>query len=161
MKSLIALAVLMPFTLFGCNVTKSAPASTNQQAALRGALPHNPLAWKIITSSVNHHNSTMSTLYGNDTAVAYARSAAGSGYPAGSVLALVTWSERDDPHWFGAKIPSNPQSVEFVSIPAQSGQQPSYEIYRGSPLERVATITPDQTAARIEYVTTQRAAVMP
>lgn len=161
MKSLIALALVAPLTLSGCNATKPEPASTNRQAALTGQLPYNPLAWKVVTSSVNHRSSTMSTLYGNDTAIAYARSAAGSAYPGGSVLALVTWAERDDPHWFGAKIPSNPQSVEFVSVPLQPGQPSSYELYRGSPLARAETIATDEAGKRIAYLTTQRAAVMP
>jgi hypothetical protein len=154
-------AALIALALCGCNTTKPEPASANQQASLAGQLPYNPLAWKVVTSSVNHTNSTMSTLYGNDTAIAYARSTAGSTYPAGSVLALVTWTQRDDPHWFGAKIPSTPQSVEFVSFPAQSGQPATYELYRGSPLARVETIVPDEGGRRMEYLTTQRTAVMP
>ncbi|MGA2728916.1 MAG: hypothetical protein ABSE96_13975 [Terracidiphilus sp.] len=39
-------------------------------------------------------------------------------YPAGAVLALVTWNQRDDPHWFGARIPATPFSVEFIQLAA-------------------------------------------
>jgi cytochrome P460 len=39
-------------------------------------------------------------------------------YTPGSVLALVTWMQREDPHWFGARIPAAPQSVEFVQAGA-------------------------------------------
>jgi hypothetical protein len=158
MKSLLAIIAFVSLMVCGCNSTKPEPASTNQQAVLTGRLPYNPLSWKVITSSVNHRNSTMSTLYGNDTAVAYARSTAASTYPVGSVIALVTWAERDDPHWFGAKIPSTPQSVEFVSISAQG---PSYDLYRGSPLTRVDGTDRNDASKRIDYLTTQRAAVMP
>ncbi len=161
MKSIAVLVALASLTICGCNTPKPEPASTNQQAALTGQLPYNPLAWKVVTSSVNHGNSTMSTLYGNDTAIAYARSTADSAYPAGSVLALVTWAQRDDPHWFGAKIPASPQSVEFLSFFAQSGQQPAYDVYRGSPLTRAGTINPDDAVRRVVYISTQRAAVMP
>jgi hypothetical protein len=161
MKSFAALIALASLSFCGCNTTKPEPASTNQQAELTGQLPYNPLAWKVVTSSVNRSNSTMSTLYGNDTAIAYARSTAGSSYPAGSVLALVTWAQRDDPHWFGAKIPATPQSVEFVSFPTPSGQPPTYEVYRGSPLARVGMVTPDEAGRRIGNLSTQRAAVMP
>ena len=62
-----------------------------------------PLTGKIITSFVNTRDGTMSTLYGNDIAVKSAR--AGQVYPVGAVVSLVTWSQRDDPHWFGGRIP--------------------------------------------------------
>jgi hypothetical protein len=48
------------------------------------------------------------------------------------VLALVTWAQRDDPHWFGARIPGVPQSVEFVSVAA--GGQTSYRRFAGTGL---------------------------
>jgi hypothetical protein len=131
----------------------------NTEASLTGTLPYNPLAWKVVTSWVNDRNGTMSTLYGNDVAVQYARSNAAHTYPAGSVLALVTWAQRDDPHWFGAKIPSAPQSVEFVVVPSSPEASPTYQRYTGSPLTLAATT--DADATRIDYLTAQRAAVMP
>jgi hypothetical protein len=42
---------------------------------------------------------TMSTLY-SDT----------------KTLALVTWQQRDDPHWFGGSIPDKTVSVETVEL---------------------------------------------
>jgi hypothetical protein len=64
----------------------------------------------------------MSVLFGNPQADAAANPRNGSPttptYPAGSVLALVTWVQREDPHWFGARIPDAPQSVEFAEIAA-------------------------------------------
>lgn len=164
-RTLLIVTSCAALAFTGCNTRKAEPAGTNQQAALTGQLPYNPLEWKAITASVNHGASTASTLYGNDTAVAYARSTAGSAYPSGSVLALVTWSERDDPHWFGAKIPGSPQSVEFVSVTggpeAGPEAQPTYAVYRGSPLARVDSVADDQAQARIQFITQQRAAVMP
>ena len=143
--------------LSGCS-GKPGPVAINQQAALSGQLPYNPLGWKVITSSVNQRQGTMSTLYGNDVAVAYARSKAGGSYPEGAVLALVTWGQREDPHWFGAMIPSQAQKVEFVSFGA-AGAAPAYERYQGSPLARAAASEEDP--ARVQYVVSQRAAVMP
>lgn len=57
---------------------------------------------------------TMSMLYGNGVVMqsVYARgntSASAPVYSPGSVLALVTWVQRDDPHWFGARIPAVPK----------------------------------------------------
>jgi hypothetical protein len=158
MKALFFAAAFTLLPLVGCT-SKPATSVINEQATLAGQLPYNPLAWKVITSSTNQRNATMSTLYGNDLAVAYARGNSSHDYPAGSVLALVTWAQRDDPHWFGARIPSAPQSVEFLTIPAAPGTKPGYERYQGSPLARV--IASDGDVTRVEYLTMQRAAVMP
>jgi len=103
----------------------------------------------------------MSTLYGNDLAVEHARTSSDRTYPADSILALVTWGQRDDPHWFGARIPSTVKSVEFVTIPSSPKQNPAYEIYQGSPLEKVSLADNAIISARTEYVLAQRAAVMP
>lgn len=155
----VLLAVLLlPFA--GCK-GKPVEVNTNLQAALTGALPYNPLAWRVVTSWGNDRDATMSTLYGNDAAVQYARTHRDEAYPEGAVLALVTWEERDDPHWFGAQIPSTVKSVEFVSIPSGGKQNPAYEIYQGSPLEKVSLGDNAIISARIDYVLSQRAAVMP
>jgi hypothetical protein len=156
MRSLVLTAVAFA-ALTGCNDSpKPAPAATNEQAALTGSLPYNPLAWRVVTTWTNPRNGTMSTLYGNDLAVDYARSHADRAYPTGAVLAVVTWKEREDPHWFGGKIPSAPQAVEFVTI---SGQRPGYRRFEGSPLTEAAST--NQDAERVEDVLSQRAAVMP
>jgi len=70
---------------------------------------------------------TTATLYGNETAVLAVRAAPRvegkpPSYPTGAVLALVTSNQREDPHWFGGRIPDAPESVEFVSI-ATVGQK--------------------------------------
>jgi hypothetical protein len=103
----------------------------NNAAALPANLPYQPLSWSAITMYVDPKNRTMATLYGNDAAMraALTRQAA----PAGAVLALVTWVQRDDPHWFGARIPGAPQSVEFVQVGA-AGQTTSYRRFAGTGL---------------------------
>jgi hypothetical protein len=111
----------------------------NGAAALPTSLPHQPLGWSAITMYVDPKTHTMATLYGNDAAMrtAQARRAASGGdpkgatYPAEAVLALVTWVQRDDPHWFGARIPAMPQSVEFVQVAAG---QTSYRRFVGTGL---------------------------
>ena len=158
MKSLVLISALALLPLAGCT-SKQQPSTINAEASLTGKLPYNPLAWKVVTSWVNDRNGTMSTLYGNDVAVQYARSNSAHAYPAGSVLALVTWAQRDDPHWFGAKIPSAPRSVEFVTIPSSPAASANYQRYQGTPLT-LANAAPTD-AARIDYLTSQRAAVMP
>jgi hypothetical protein len=117
----------------------------------------------VITGMIDPRSGTMSTLYGNDAAVNYARTHAGRDYPAGAVLSLVTWRQGDDPRWFGAKIPERAQMVEFVRVgEAKNGApQSEYEVYTGNPLVKA----PGQYAAtekeRVEYIVSARAVVMP
>ena len=54
------------------------------------------------------------------------------------MLALVTWAQRDDPHWFGARIPDRPLSVECLQA---SGSQPTYRRFAG------VELTAEQNAA--------------
>jgi hypothetical protein len=131
----------------------------DQAAYLPDSVAAHPLAGKVITSFINHRQGAMlmSTLYGNDIAVKSARSGQPV-YAAGSVLALVTWSQRDDPHWFGGRIPAGLQSIELVSI--GSGTGPVYTAYQGMPLAK-KTDPSTVVQARIQYITSQKASVFP
>ena len=97
-------------------------------------MPDWPLDWAPITLYVDPHAHTKSVLFGNAQAAAathpHTANPATPSYPAGSVLALVTWVQRDDPHWFGARIPDAPESVEFVQITAAA--QPIYRRFSGA-----------------------------
>jgi hypothetical protein len=110
-------------------------AVNNAAAALPVSLPYQPLSWSAITMYVDPRTHTTATLYGNDAAMQACRTAPSDGakgpaYAAGAVLALVTWAQRDDPHWFGARIPDAPQTVEFVQV-AGSGQPAGYRRFAG------------------------------
>jgi hypothetical protein len=138
-------------------------ASINERAALTASLPWNPLQWNVLTSTVDKQASTMGTLYGNDVAVRYARSNSQLDYPVGSVLSLVTWTQQEDMRWFGAKIPGQVKSVEFVSVTAGLNNQPSYsyEDYEGSPLLRTSALNGRSPGSRAAVLLSLRAAVMP
>ena len=135
-------------------------AVNKRAAALPASLPFHPLAWNAITMYVDPRTHTTATLYGNEAAMAavQARGAAptNTAYPAGSVLALVTWVQREDPHWFGGRIPDNVQSVEFI----QPGSPNPYRRFAGSAL---AEETPDSTttARRAAFVTSLTPARLP
>ena len=80
-----------------------------------------PLSWQPITLYVDPKARTLSVLFGNDAAVsAAAAHTAQTGvspkYPDHATLELVTWAERDDPHWFGARIPDAPISLEMLQV---------------------------------------------
>ena len=94
-----------------------AEAVNNSAAELPANLPYRPLTWNAITMYVDPKTHTMATLYGNPAAMeeVQMRGAPQLGrpkYPTGAVLALVTWAQRDDPHWFGGASPpyQNPWS---------------------------------------------------
>jgi len=151
-------------SISGCSGHSSAPAPTlNQDAVLVGKLPANPLQWKIITSAIDKADSTMSTLYGNDVAIDYARTHSQHDYPPGSLLSLVTWTQREDPRWFGAKIPDRVNSVEFVTVgAAQDGHiSYSYASYVGVPLQKASAQQSAKPNDRTLYLLSQRAAVLP
>jgi hypothetical protein len=136
----------------------------NATAALPGDLPYPVLTWNVLTSSVDHAHSTMSTLYGNDAAVDHARTSPQTILPMGSVLALVTWDRQEDKHWFGGRIPGKVRAVEFVSMtsPTPGHLSPmTYESWSGSPLQKAAAPDPATEQARIDAITSLKAAVMP
>jgi hypothetical protein len=156
--------VLLAANICGCS--KDNPRVTtkvNLDASLTGSLPWNPLRGRVITSWIDPRGSTMSTLYGNDKAADYARTSSEHVYPTGAILAAVTWTQQEDKRWFGARIPSQPQSVEFVLVrkTSKDGTEYSYQKYVGTPLSQ-ATITDGPTPnERAAFLLSQRAAVMP
>jgi hypothetical protein len=159
--TIAALAMLAAIACCGCGHPRPA-TSINERAALTGSLPWNPLQWMVITSLMDNGAATMSTLYGNEIAVQAARSGSRA-YPAGAVLALVTWTKQNDEHWFGAKIPASAKSVEFVSVSHGLDHQPaySYQSYQGSPLTKASASEGNSAGSRAAYLVSLRAAVLP
>jgi len=130
-------------------------------AALPDPADFNPLEWKVITSAINKGEGSMSTLYGNELAVSAAR-AGGDGhkpYPAGAVLAWVTWLQQEDRHWFGANIPGAIRSIEkvtFINPSNAPGREASYESYIGMPLRKIVEKDPVAVRERVTYITNLR-----
>lgn len=135
----------------------------NAAASLPASLPYQPLWWRAITMCVDPRTRAMATLYGNETALK-ALNLRGTGvattasYAPGAVLALVTWNQRDDPHWFGARIPDKPQSVEFVEVGAES--RSSYRRFAGAELAP-STLEPATEAARQKFMLEMTLAKLP
>jgi len=84
-------------------------------------------------------------------------------YPAGSVLSLVTWSQQEDPRWFGENIPAAPKSVEFVTVGVTDNHKRvySYQDYEGAPLKKISAQESPRLEGRTAYLLSQPAAVMP
>jgi hypothetical protein len=154
------LGAVLAVGLAGCSEKTNPRVVTrvNTDAEPGGALPSSPLHDKVITSWINRQDSTMSTLFGNEVAWQYARTNSDMRYPARAVLSVVTWSQQEDPRWFGGNIPQKVKTVEVVTVVTGPGRY-LYQRYEGFPLKRVV-----QSAApndRADYLLAQRAAVMP
>jgi hypothetical protein len=90
----------------------------NAAASFPETLPWQPLGWRPITMYEDPKTHTTATLYASGAArqVLDGEGAPSLAYASGSLLALVTWAQRDDPHWFGGRIPDAPLRVEFVQV---------------------------------------------
>lgn len=148
-----------PITSAGSNLLE---AVNNRAASLPAGLPFQPLRWAPITMFVDQKTHTMSTLYGNEVAVrsVHPRSAspAVATYDQGAVLALVTWIQRDDPHWFGGRIPDNPALVEFVTVGPQNTL--SYRRFQGPDLAE-AQLPSTMIARRTSFLAKLKPAPLP
>lgn len=114
----------------------------NAAVALPAGMPYQPLGWNAITLYVDPRMHTTATLYGNDIAMRAVREGQSApAYSSGAMLALVTWAQREDPHWFGARIPDRPLSVEFVEFAAG---HPGYRRFSS------AGLTSQETASATE-----------
>ena len=130
--------------------------TTQLHDLLPDSLGSMPLRGRLITSFVSPAAGTMSTLYGNAIATGKARS--GQAYSSGAVLALVRWTQKDDPHWFGGRIPKEIAAVELLRFGADG--KPEYSCYAGPQLAK-KTQDPVAVARRVQYITAQKASVVP
>lgn len=120
------------YTLPITTATVNGEEVANQLAAkLPGGFSEQPLTWSPITLYVDPRSRTTALLLGNDQAVHAIDPHRGKApdYPPGAELALITWAQRDDPHWFGARIPAQAVVTEFVTVEA-AGK--SYRRFGGS-----------------------------
>ena len=163
MKTFHVLAAPLLLMLIGCSQPNARVITRfNRDAEVSGELPYNPLRWEVIASTLNHNDHTLATVLGNDRAIAYARKNAAHAYPAGSVLCVITWSQEEDPRWFGGNIPGDVRSVEFLEVRcSQDHGTYLYTLYGGSPLRKLASTEEKSPTGRAAYFVGQRAAVMP
>jgi mono/diheme cytochrome c family protein len=131
----------------------------NRAASLPATLPWRPLQWSAITMFIDPGNRITATLYASESAVRSAPPGELSAYSPGAVLALVTWKQRDDPHWFGARIPDEPESVEFVQF-GKNGQASEYRCFNGTALTENRPST-NTVAQRTQFISALPAAPMP
>jgi hypothetical protein len=160
MKTSPILFAAFVLILSACNNRKPAQELLNKKAAIPASFNFSKAGLKVITSSINKKEQTMSTLYGNDLALKTAISGS-TNYPPGENLTLVTWKQQDDDRWFGARIPGDLLSVEVVkTVTSNTGNAiVSYQKFSGHELTPASDIPNQQE--RIKYIFAQKPSVMP
>ena len=151
MKKLIATAVYL--LIVGCKSAKVPTAEDlfNDEARVGRVSPADD-GWVPLTVSVDRRAGTTSTLFGSLEAVKDARN--GQPYQENAALKLVTWRQREDPHWFGGRIPGEVLSVEVVWH-GHGGR--GYSRLEGKPLVEVSR---DDTA-RADAIESMKVARLP
>ena len=157
MRSAYILLAFTAIMLAACTSTTNNTALVNDAASLPSSFNFGKMSFKVITSFINKKQGTMSTLYGNELALKAATVGTGT-VTAGEVFALVTWKQQADDHWFGAKIPANLLSVEYVKT-GEENNHISYQKFEGKNLTLSTDTSNNQ--ARIEYIFDQKPSVMP
>lgn len=150
-------AIIVLFT--ACSNETDPKQLVNKEASLPESFNFDQMGLKVINSSINQKKSTMSTLYGNDIALNALK--AGSGLQSNEVIALVRWKQKEDEHWFVAKIPGNLQSLELIKTTQDQTEIPklTYMRYEGNKLTPVKDTTGN--AQSIKYILEQKPSVMP
>jgi len=158
MKKLSILIVALGLLFAACQSPTPAGQLLNADASLPAAHTISGKGLKVITSFINNRQHTMATLYGNAAAL---QSLQGGTKPiAGEELTLITWKQKEDEHWFGAKIPGAISSLETIKIlPGDNKYVVSYQRFVGPAL------TADRdtlgNAGRIAFMLAQQPSVMP
>lgn len=143
--------------LSSCEHATNADQLINNKASLPESFKLSEMHQKVITSLINHRDSTMSTLYGNEQA-GKMLSKAVQANDTDPEFTLVTWHQQEDPHWFGALIPGDLLSVETVHTNT-AGNKSTYQKYNGKNLVKV-TDTAGQSS-RIRFILAQNSAIIP
>jgi hypothetical protein len=160
MKTSIILFAAAVLILSACNNRKPAEELLNKKAAIPASMNFSKAGLKVITSSINKKEQTMSTLYGNDLALKTAISGS-TNYPPGENLTLVTWKQQDDDRWFGAKIPGDLLSVEVIKTIRSGTGSISTNYQRLTGKELITDTDTVHQQERIHYIFSQKPSVMP
>jgi len=154
------LLLILLLSIAGCSNPTGTAELLNKQASFPPSFDLNKLGLKVITSSINKKQATMSTLYGNATALQAATAGADTKPVPGEIFALVTWKQKPDEHWFGANIPGELQSVAMLKTQSKAGATTlNYQKYCGKSLTLSADTSGNE--AGIQLILKERASVMP
>jgi hypothetical protein len=150
----------MALMFTACADHTNTPELINNKASLPPTFDFDKMGLKVMTSSVNKKQATMATLYANELALKTAPSGS-KAVTAGKVLALITWKQQPDGHWFGGNIPGELQSVELLKTVDAGGKGTTinYQKFEGKTLSLSRDTSQNQ--ARIKYLLEQQPSVLP
>lgn len=99
------------------------------------------------------------TLYGNNQAREELKGKPEKGESKERILALITWSQKEDPYWYGAKVPDRLLSIEVIKsrYPLSDNFDIQYEKYEGPALKKVSA----SGSERIPAILTMKPSIMP
>ncbi|RQO40865.1 hypothetical protein DBR39_07990 [Chryseobacterium sp. KBW03] len=157
MKNLIVY-LMMSVLIVSCSSKKEYEA-VNENASLPESFDFNAMNLKVVTSSINHKKQAMTTLYGNIPAIDELKGNAGKEEHTERILTLITWSQKEDPYWYGAKIPDHLLSVEVIKSrqPFSDHSEISYQRYEGKDLKKVDA----SGTERIHTILSMKPSIMP
>ena len=99
---------------FSASIVAGDEVVNNAAVRMPQGLSFNPLDWAPVTMYSDPQRHTISVVFADSKE---GMTAAASG----SAQAVVTWTERDDPHWFGARVADRVVSVETAAADGRSG----------------------------------------
>ncbi|MGH1516958.1 hypothetical protein [Chryseobacterium sp. JK1] len=157
MKNLMSCLMLSAF-IVSCSPKKEYEA-VNENASLPEKFDFNAMNLKVVTSSINHKKQTMMTLYGNPSALNELKGNSGKDESKERILTLITWSQKGDPYWYGAKIPDHLLSVEVIKSekPFAEKSEIQYQKYEGKDLKKVDAESTD----RVHTILSMKPSIMP
>ena len=161
MKPILKLLFSLFLLLFdSCHEKTDSDKLVNSDASIPASFQFDKIGLYVINSSINKKKGTMSTLYGNKSAVKRLRENPDS-ISADEQLTFITWKQKEDEHWFGAKIPDQLLSAETIKTRVlPSGQLiTKYEKYEGKQL--ILNSDTLNNTLRKAYILSQRSSVMP
>ncbi|CAM3979888.1 hypothetical protein SAMN06265348_104348 [Pedobacter westerhofensis] len=142
-----------------CSTQPNGSQLINKDASLPSSFNFSKMGLKVISTAINKKNATMCTLYGNELALKTA--IAGNAPQPGEVLAMITWKQKEDEHWFGAKIPGELLSLEIIKTTGGQFEniKANYQRYEG----KLLTLSNDTTGNEksMRYIFAQQPSVMP
>lgn len=99
-----------------CNSKNKLGLNENASVNTLGDLPENPLLLNAITVFMHPRDSTITVLYGNDSAYNYAKVNSNGNYPESAVLYRVNWQMHADEQWFGANVPERIKTIDRLEF---------------------------------------------
>jgi hypothetical protein len=130
MKLFIILLLAGTFLLAACSRDQKKNSLINDEASLPESLQLSTAGLKTMAFFIDKKSGSMSVLYANQLAINNAGKK-NAGLSDGERMALVTWKQKSDSSWFGARVPGKLRSVELINtgIDSTAGLTTHYKIY--------------------------------